>query len=126
MTATPGGSRPASGSDLDSRIRDSESRLEELLLVYTPKHPEVIALQESLAQLRAKRREELTAMGVTGIPEGGSLAANPVYEQIRVQRNQVDVDLAALRGQIADRRAVSPTCKGEWRPCPRSKPNSPS
>ena len=42
-------------------------------------------------------------MGVTGIPEGGSLAANPVYEQIRVQRNQVDVDLAALRGQIADR-----------------------
>jgi polysaccharide chain length determinant protein (PEP-CTERM system associated) len=103
VIATPGGARPASGSDLDSRIRESEARLEELLLVYTPKHPEVIALQEALAQLRAKRREELTAMGVTGIPEGGSLAANPVYEQIRVQRNQVDVDLAALRGQIADR-----------------------
>jgi polysaccharide chain length determinant protein (PEP-CTERM system associated) len=103
VTAVPGGARPASGSDLDSRIRESEARLEELLLVYTPKHPEVIALQEALAQLRAKRREELTAMGVTGIPEGGSLAANPVFEQIRVQRNQVDVDLAALRGQIADR-----------------------
>jgi hypothetical protein len=42
-------------------------------------------------------------MGVTGIPEGGSLAANPVHEQIRVQRNQVDVELAALRGQVADR-----------------------
>ncbi len=97
------GTRPASGSDLDSRIRESESRLEGLLLVYTPKHPEVIALQESLAQMRTKRREELTAMGVTGIPEGGSLATNPVYEQIRVQRNQADVDLAALRGQIADR-----------------------
>jgi polysaccharide chain length determinant protein (PEP-CTERM system associated) len=103
VTAVPGGTRPASGSDLDSRIRESEGRLEELLLVYTPKHPEVIALQEALAQLRAKRREELTSMGVTGIPEGGSLATNPVYEQIRVQRNQVDVDLAAMRGQIADR-----------------------
>jgi polysaccharide chain length determinant protein (PEP-CTERM system associated) len=103
VVATPGGSRPASGGDLDSRIRESEARLEELLLVYTPKHPEVIALQEALAQLRTKRREELTAMGVTGIPEGGSLAANPVYEQIRVQRNQVDVELAALRGQITDR-----------------------
>jgi polysaccharide chain length determinant protein (PEP-CTERM system associated) len=103
VVATPGGSRPASGGDLDSRIRESEARLEELLLVYTPKHPEVIALEEALTQLRAKRREELTAMGVTGIPEGGSLAANPVYEQIRVQRNQVDVELAALRGQIADR-----------------------
>lgn len=103
VVATPGGSRPASAGDLDSRIRESESRLEELLLVYTPKHPEVIALQEALAQLRARRRDELTAMGVTGIPEGGSLAANPVYEQIRLQRNQVDVELAALRGQIADR-----------------------
>jgi polysaccharide chain length determinant protein (PEP-CTERM system associated) len=103
VVATPGGSRPASGGDLDSRIRESEARLEELLLVYTPKHPEVIALQEALAQLRTKRREELTAMGVTGIPEGGSLAANPVHEQIRLQRNQVDVELAALRGQIADR-----------------------
>ena len=103
VSASVIGTRPASGSDLDSRIRDSESRLEELLLVYTPKHPEVIALQQSLAQMRTKRREELAAMGVSGIPEGGSLAANPVYEQIRVQRNQVDVDLAALRGQIADR-----------------------
>jgi len=99
----PGGTRPASGSDLDSRIRESEARLEELLLVYTPRHPEVIALQEALAQLRIRRREELTVLGVTSIPEGGNLAANPVYEQIRLQRNQVDVDLAALRGQIADR-----------------------
>lgn len=103
VVATPAGSRPAGSGDLDSRIREAEARLEELLLVYTPKHPEVIALQETLSHLRAKRREELTAMGVSGIPEGGSLAANPVYEQIRVQRNQVDVELAALRGQIADR-----------------------
>ena len=103
VIAVPGGTRPASGNDLDSRIRESEARLEELLLAYTPKHPEVIALQEVLAQLRARRRDELTTMGVMDVPEGGGLAANPVYEQIRVQRNQVDVDLAALRGQIADR-----------------------
>jgi len=34
-----------------------------------------------------------------------SLVANPVYEQIRLQRNQVDVDLAAVNGQVADRSA---------------------
>lgn len=103
VIAPLGGTRPARSSDLDSRIRESEARLEELLLVYTPRHPEVIALQETLAQLRIRRREELTSLGVTSIPEDGNLAANPVYEQIRLQRNQVDVDLAALRGQIADR-----------------------
>ena len=103
VVANPGSTRPATGSDLDSRIRESEARLAELLLEYTPKHPEVIALEESLAQLRTRRRDELVALGVADELGGGSLAANPVYEQIRVQRNQVDVEIAALRGRIADR-----------------------
>ena len=101
--ATPGDARPTSGNELDARIRESEARLQDLLLVYTAKHPEVIALQETLQQLRARRREELASLGITGIPEGGGLAINPVYEQIRVQRNEVDVDLAAVQGQIAER-----------------------
>jgi len=103
VTATVGGGRPTNGNDLDARIRESEARLQDLLLVYTAKHPEVIALQETLLQLRARRRAELAALGITGVPEGGSLAINPVYEQIRLQRNQVDVDLAVVQGQIAER-----------------------
>jgi polysaccharide chain length determinant protein (PEP-CTERM system associated) len=73
--------------------------------VYTPKHPEVIALEDSLAQLRSQRREELQKLGITEMPERGGLVANPVYEQIRLQRNQVDVELAAMREQVADRNA---------------------
>ena len=88
-----------------SSFSRQQARLEQLLRVYTPKHPEVIALEENLALLRAARRAELAKMGVTDIPERGSLVANPVYEQIRLQRNQVDVELAAVRGQIADRAA---------------------
>ena len=103
VPVTSGASSGMGGNDLDRRIQEAQTRLEQLLLVYTPKHPEVIALEENLSQLRAKRREELESMGVKNIPEGSSLAANPAYEQIRLQRNQVDVELAALRGQIADR-----------------------
>jgi polysaccharide chain length determinant protein (PEP-CTERM system associated) len=99
------GSRQAGTNEPDQLILEAQARLEQLLRVYTPKHPEVIALEESLAQLRADRRAELAKMGVTDIPERGSLVANPVYEQIRLQRNQVDVELAAVRGQIADRAA---------------------
>lgn len=105
VPSTPGGPPVSGGSEIDTRILQSQSRLEELLRMYTPKHPEVIALEENLAMLRAQRREELARMGVTDVPERGSLVANPVYEQIRQQRNQVDVDLAAVRGQIADRSA---------------------
>ena len=73
--------------------------------MYTPKHPEVIALEDSLAQLRSQRREELQKLGITEMPERGGLVANPVYEQIRLQRNQVDVELAAMREQVAERNA---------------------
>jgi polysaccharide chain length determinant protein (PEP-CTERM system associated) len=102
---TGGSTQAAGGNELDSLILQTQARIEELLRVYTPKHPEVVALEENLAQLRAQRREELAKMGVTDMPERGSLVANPVYEQIRLQRNQVDVELAAVNGQIADRSA---------------------
>jgi polysaccharide chain length determinant protein (PEP-CTERM system associated) len=105
VPAPAAGSRAAGANEPDQLILEQQARLEQLLRVYTPKHPEVIALEENLAALRAARREELARMGVTDIPERGSLVANPVYEQIRLQRNQVDVELAAVHGQIADRAA---------------------
>lgn len=103
VPASPTRAQATGGSELDALILQSQARLEELLRVYTPKHPEVVALEENLAQLKAQRREELASMGITEVPERGSLIANPIYEQIRLQRNQVDVDLAAVNGQVADR-----------------------
>jgi polysaccharide chain length determinant protein (PEP-CTERM system associated) len=95
----------AGGNETDRTILEMQTRLDQLLRVYTPKHPEVVALEENLALLRAQRREELAKMGVTDLPERGGMVANPVWEQIRLQRNQVDVELAAVGGQIAERAA---------------------
>jgi len=100
-----GNQQAAGGSELDAAILQAQTRLDQLLRVYTPKHPEVLAIEEDLAQLRAKRREELARLGVNEMPERGGLVANPAYEQIRLQRNQVDVELAAVAGQISDRSA---------------------
>jgi polysaccharide chain length determinant protein (PEP-CTERM system associated) len=100
-----GNQQAAGGSELDAAILQAQTRLDQLLRVYTPKHPEVLSLEQDLALLRAKRREELERLGVRDIPERGGLVTNPAYEQIRLQRNQVDVELAAVQGQIADRSA---------------------
>jgi polysaccharide chain length determinant protein (PEP-CTERM system associated) len=105
VSATPGTQMIAGGNETDRTVLEMQSRLDQLLRVYTPKHPEVVALEENLTQLRAQRREELARMGVTNLPERGSMVANPVWEQIRLQRNQVDVELAAVGGQIAERAA---------------------
>ena len=104
-TATAPGQTLTGGNETDRTILQMQARLDELLRVYTPKHPEVVAIEENLKLLREQRREELAKLGVTDLPERGGMVANPVWEQIRLQRNQVDVDLAAIGGQIAERAA---------------------
>ncbi len=94
----------AGQKDIDARIKESESRLEDLLLRYTEKHPEVIALKETIAELRQRRADEIAALK-SGGAGSGSLAVedNPLYQSIRIQLNKVEVVAAAARADIAQR-----------------------
>jgi polysaccharide chain length determinant protein (PEP-CTERM system associated) len=88
-----------------SRLRSAEARLQELLLRFTEKHPEVVALRETIEQLQARQEEELAALQAGVGPDGGAARANnPVYQQIQVSLNEVEVEIAALNGEIADRK----------------------
>jgi polysaccharide chain length determinant protein (PEP-CTERM system associated) len=106
---TPGTSNPASTagpgatSDVSTRIQESEARLEELLLRFTEKHPEVIALRQTIAELKQREAKELAELQRGGQGTGAirSLSVNPVYQQIQMQLNQVEVDIASLRGGVA-------------------------
>src|SRR4029077_20818351 len=51
------------------------------------------------AEIAAVRRGDLGAIAATG------LAASPVYQGIRMQLSQADVEVAAGRRQVADRQA---------------------
>jgi polysaccharide chain length determinant protein (PEP-CTERM system associated) len=95
--ATPGG-------DTLSRIHETQARLDELLLNYTDKHPDVIAARQTLAELNQRRAEELESLrrgDPTAVANSG-LAANPVYQSIQVALNQADVEIATLRRQLGD------------------------
>jgi len=74
------------------------------LLRYTEKHPEVIALKQTIADLKQRRTEELSSLR-SGGPGSGSMAVedNPLYQSIRIQLNKVEVDAAAIRADIAQR-----------------------
>lgn len=92
--------------DTASRIADTQARLDDLLLRFTDRHPDVIAARETLEQLRARQKEELAALrrGDAGVAATTGARANPVRQNIQLQLNQVEVEIAALRTQIADRR----------------------
>jgi polysaccharide chain length determinant protein (PEP-CTERM system associated) len=100
------GSSAGFASDLSTRILEAEAKLEELRLQYTDKHPEVVALLATVRELKAREAKELQVLRRGGRGSGAirSLATNPVYQQIQLQLNQSNVDIAALRGAIAEHR----------------------
>lgn len=106
-TASSSGSGSSGGSaDVSSRVQEAEARLEDLLLRYTDRHPEVLALKQTIADLKSREARELAEISRGGAGTGAirSLNVNPVYQQIEVQLNQVEVELASLRGAASRHR----------------------
>ncbi len=57
-----GGRGVTGGNDTLSRIQEAQARLDELLLKYTDRHPDVIAARATLAELKSRRAAELESL----------------------------------------------------------------
>jgi polysaccharide chain length determinant protein (PEP-CTERM system associated) len=107
--ATPGaqGTSGASG-DVLSRIRETQARLDELLLRFTDKHPGVIAAQDNLRELKRRRAAEVDSLrrgDLNAIAASGA-SLNPVFQSIQLALNQTEVEIATLRRQLGDHRST--------------------
>jgi polysaccharide chain length determinant protein (PEP-CTERM system associated) len=101
--ATSGGRGAGGGSDTLSRIQETQAKLDELLLKYTDKHPDVIATRATLAELKQRRVAELANLrrgDASAIASSGA-GNNPVYQSMQLELNKVDVEIAALRRELA-------------------------
>ena len=90
-------------SDVDIRISENESRLEELRLRFTDKHPDVIAVNATLEQLRTQKQEQLDEVAsgdVTGIASD-----NPVFQNIQIELTTVNVNIETLTEQLSAQQA---------------------
>lgn len=93
-------------NSLDARIREYRAQLENLLLQYTDRHPDVINAKETLTRLEGQRAEQLRALGVLDPDqELSSLATNPVYQSLRIALNESNVEIAAIEADLVERRA---------------------
>ena len=90
----------ATTSETVVRIQEAQARLDNLLLQYTDKHPDVIALRQTIEQLEQRRKTELAAMRGGNLPAGAS--ANPVVQSIQLSINRADVEIASLRTRIGE------------------------
>ena len=80
-TAAVGGS--ADGGIARRQLQDAQRQLDQLLLRYTPQHPDVIAAQRNIATLQAQVRGG--GGGGSGLRETSTQVSNLVYEQIRLR-----------------------------------------
>lgn len=83
-----------------AKIRELELQLEELRLQYTDKHPRIGQILDTIEMLkrqealdRQARAEDAAARPLQQNP----LDLNPVYQNMRIQLSNVDVEIAALR-----------------------------
>jgi len=102
-----GSSGLTSGSDTVSRIKETQAKLDELLLRFTDKHPDVIAARETLQELQRRREAEIESLrrGDAGAVAASGAGSNPVFQSIQLALNQADVEIASLRGAISQHRA---------------------
>lgn len=87
---------------IDARIQNLQARLDDLLLRYTSKHPDVTALQKAIEDLTAQREEELgqLAQVMPGTAPSG-LETNPVYQQLKISQGEAEANVAALQVRVA-------------------------
>ncbi len=87
---------PELTTSVDPRIEALQSKLDNLLLKYTEKHPEVVQLKAMLKELRAQRAAELKRLAQQKGPSA-ELADNPVYQQVRAMLAETEARIAELK-----------------------------
>ena len=101
---TAPGAAGTGGGDTLSRIAETQARVDDLLLRFTEKHPDVIAQRETLEALKKRREAEVAALrrGDPNAAAASGASRNPVYQSIQLALNEAEVEIASLRRQISD------------------------
>jgi polysaccharide chain length determinant protein (PEP-CTERM system associated) len=101
MGTTPASSG-AGGGFSSAKIRELESQLEELRLQYTDKHPRIGQILQTIELLKEQQADELAAASASGVSQttASPLEQNPVYQNMRIQLTNTEVEIASLRADV--------------------------
>jgi len=90
--------QPEMGSALDMRIQNLRERMDELLLRYTEKHPDVVEITRLIEELEVKREEDHVLMDEMDLGP----TDNPVYQQLKMQLTQAEANVASMNARVAE------------------------
>lgn len=105
--SSPSQSVPADPAVLDTEgeIAHTQQKLNQLLLKFTDKYPDVVALRQTLEALKTREKTQIAAArrGDVSAATELHLSANPVYQRLQEQYNTEEVDIATMQEGVADK-----------------------
>jgi polysaccharide chain length determinant protein (PEP-CTERM system associated) len=91
-------------TSVDGRIKEATAHLDEMLLHYTDKYPDVVATRETIARLQEQRAAEINALrrdqSALGSPRPST---SLVAQNLQIALNQKEVAVTSLQLQVNDR-----------------------
>lgn len=82
-------------TSLDDRIEQQEKKLDEMLLLYTDQHPDVMNVQHVLETLRERKEEEGKK-----IQPNRTLENSPVYQEMQIQLSKTEADISTISTRV--------------------------
>jgi len=105
----------ANTGDIDRRIGAMEMRLDELLVKYTDRHPDVIQTRKAVADLKDERAAILAEARREAEADGGAGNTNnqnPIYQQMRISMASLEADVAAKKRLLSENESKLATLEG--------------
>ena len=90
-------------SPYDARIQNMEAQLDELLLRFTERHPDVISLRRTIADLEEQRRQDMALLNdadSASFAEQEATRTNPVFQSLRLAISSADAEIASLQVRV--------------------------
>jgi polysaccharide chain length determinant protein (PEP-CTERM system associated) len=103
MSSMTGGSA-SMGCSQQGQIAQLQGELALLRVDFTDKHPSITSMKEIIASMEAAcaaERQAAAAAGVPAMSPDQPLQANPVYQNIRIQLSNAEVELAGLQADLS-------------------------
>jgi polysaccharide chain length determinant protein (PEP-CTERM system associated) len=97
--SSPAAGTGASPSELDLQLADAMQRLNDLRSRFTDRHPDVVALQDTVARLQEARRRDGSSTSTTLAPSQSIVSQN-----LQVALNEVELELAGIDSETAMRK----------------------
>ncbi len=91
--------------EIDARIQNLETRIDDMLITYTEKYPDVIFMRLQIRELKSKRKRLLKEIAARPAPETDSFegpSIDPFKQQMKLEVAAADANVAAMQARVEE------------------------